>query len=165
VNKVQRGLALAIFGCACAAASAATPVRGLPQPGIMLESNASLGSIAGWLRLHGRDGYIGADVADALGIPRLRDEDPVAALQRGFKSDEVLRVAQISPDEARDFILFMVQRPDDQIYFYLSTALGGLQKAFLSIPSKSLVVPLERAEAELRFRHEVQYWKDRSEAR
>ena len=61
-----------------------------------------------------------------------------------------------------DFILFMVQRPDDQVYFYLSTPLGGLQKAFLSIPSKNVVRPLGRAEAELNFQHEVQYWKDRS---
>jgi hypothetical protein len=51
------------------------------------------------------------------------------------------------------------------VYFYLSTPLGGLQKAFVSIPSKNLVLPLERAEAELRFREEVLYWKDRSEAR
>jgi hypothetical protein len=51
------------------------------------------------------------------------------------------------------------------VYFYLSTPLGGLQKAFLSIPSRNLVVPLERGEAELRFREEVLYWKHRSEAR
>ena len=59
----------------------------------------------------------------------------------------------------------MVQRPDDQVYFYLPPPLGGLQKAFVSIPSRNLVVPLERGEAELRFRREVLYWKDRSEAR
>jgi hypothetical protein len=51
------------------------------------------------------------------------------------------------------------------VYFYLSTPNGGLQKAFVSIPSKSLVVPLDRGEAELRFREEVLYWKDRSETR
>ena len=67
-------------------------------------------------------------------------------------------------DSERDFILFMVQRPDDQVYFYLSTPHGGLQKAFVSIPSKNLVVPLSRSEAELRFRQEVLYWKDRSTA-
>jgi hypothetical protein len=165
VKKIGWGLLLAMLGFACTAVSSAAPVRGLPQQEIALESDDSLGSIAGWLRLHGRDGYIGADVADAIGIPRSKDEDLVAALQRGFRTDEVLRVAQVSPDEARDFILFMVQRPDDHVFFYLCTALGGLQKAFVSIPSKSLVVPLERAEAELRFRHEVLYWKDRSEAR
>ena len=43
-----------------------------------------------------------------------------------------------------EFILFMVQQPDDQVYFYLSTPHGGLQKAFVSIPSKNLVLPLER---------------------
>jgi hypothetical protein len=86
----------------------------------------------------------------------------VAALQRGFRNDEELRIAQVSADDGRDFILFMVQRPDDQVYFYLSTPGGGLQKALVSIPSKNLVVPLGRSEAELRFRHEVLYWKDRS---
>jgi hypothetical protein len=55
-----------------------------------------------------------------------------------------------------------VQRPDDQVYFYLSTPAGGLQKAFVSIPSMSQVLPLERIEAELRFHQEVLYWKDRS---
>jgi hypothetical protein len=80
-------------------------------------------------------------------------------------NDDVLRIAQVSADAERDFILFMVQRPDDQVFFYLSTPLGGLQKAFVSIPSKNVVLPLERAEAELRFREEVLYWKDRSEDR
>ena len=108
---------------------------------------------------------IGADVADAMGIARPQGEALLAARQRGFRSDDVLRIAQISADGERDFILFMVQWPDDRVYFYLSTPLGGLQKAFLSIPSRNLVVPLERGEAEVRFRQEVLYWKDRSEAR
>jgi hypothetical protein len=77
----------------------------------------------------------------------------------------VLHIAQISADSERDFILFTVQRPDDRVYFYLSTPLGGLQKAFLSIPSRNLVVPLGRGEAELRWRAEVIYWKERSESR
>jgi hypothetical protein len=88
----------------------------------------------------------------------------LAAMQRGFRNqDDVLRIAQVLDDQS-DYLLFMVQRPDDQVYFYLSTPLGGLQKAFLSIPSRNLVVPIERAEAELRFREEVLYWKDRSES-
>jgi len=164
VTKMRRGFVLAVLGLVSIAASAATPLRGLPQAETAFETH-NLRTIAGWLRLHGREGYIGADVADAMGIPRLQGEELLAARQRGFKNDEVLRIAQISADEEHDFILFMVERPDDQVYFYLSTTLGGLQKAFLSIPSKNLVVPLEPIEAELRFRHEVLYWKDRSEAR
>jgi len=149
---------------ACAVAQAVTPPRGLPQPEPVFAFD-SLHGIAAWLRQHGREGYIGADVADAIGIPRQQDEALLAAWQRGFKSDDVLRIAQISTDDERDFILFMVQRPDDQVYFYLSTPLGGLQKAFVSIPSKNLVLPLERGEAELRWRAEVLYWKERSESR
>ena len=161
---MRRGIILAMLGFACAVAQAATPQRGLPQPEPVFAFD-SLHGIAAWLRQHGREGYIGADVADAIGIPRQQDEALLAAWQRGFKSDDVLRIAQISTDDERDFILFMVQRPDDQVYFYLSTPLGGLQKAFVSIPSKNLVLPLERGEAELRWRAEVLYWKERSESR
>jgi hypothetical protein len=166
--KIRRGIVLAVLGVACAVAQAATPVRSAPQPEAVFSFD-NLRSIASWLRQHGREGYIGADVADAMGIPRPEGENMLAAFQRGFKSDEVLRIAQVLDDRAadaeRDFILFMVQRPDDQVYFYLSTPLGGLQKAFVSIPSKNLVVPLERGEAELRFQQEVLYWRDRSETR
>lgn len=168
----MRGVILAVVvattGLVSVASAAGTSVRGLPEiPAINIAGLevGSLHSIAGWLRQHGREGYIGADVADAIGIPRLQTEEQLAARQRGFKSDEVLRIAQISADDERDFILFMVQRPDDQVYFYLSTLGGGLQKAFVSIPSRNLVLPLERIEAELRFQQEVLYWKDRSEAR
>src|SRR5687767_795008 len=160
----MRGFVLAVIGLLFSAASMAAPVRGVPPTESTFEIH-NLRTIAGWLREHGRDGYIGADVADAMGIPRLQGEDLLAARQRGFKSEDVLRIAQISADEERDFILFMVQQPDDQVYFYLSTTLGGLKKAFVSIPSKNLVVPLEPIEAELRFRHEVLYWRDRSETR
>jgi hypothetical protein len=161
---MRRGIMMVMLGLACALAQASMPQRGVPlsEPVFAFDS---LHGIASWLRQHGREGYIGADVADAIGIPRPQGEPLVAAWQRGFKSDDVLRIAQISADEQRDYILFMVQRPDDQVYFYLSTPLGGLHKAFLSIPSKNLVMPLERGEAELRFREEVLYWKDRSEAR
>jgi hypothetical protein len=139
-------------------------------PGPMLEQltnpeAGSLRSIAGWLKQHGKQGYVGADVADKMGIPRDESEDMVAARQRGFRSDDVLRVAQIPADGRRDFILFMVQRPDDQVYFYFSTVRDGLKKAFVSIPSRNLVMPLDRLDAELRFRQEVLYWGDRIESR
>lgn len=160
----MRGFVLAVLGLVFNAAVLAAPVRGTPQAEPWFEAD-NLHAIAAWLRVHGREGYVGADVADAMGIPRVEGEEMLAAWQRGFKNDEVLRIAQIPVDAERDFILFMVQRPDDQVYFYLSTALGGLQKAFVSIPSRNVVVPLERIEAELRFRQEVLYWKDRSEAR
>jgi len=161
----MRAVLLAVLAVVSLAATAVTPQRGLAPQSAPVFAFDSLHGIAAWLRQHGREGYIGADVADAIGIPRQHDEALVAAWQRGFKTDDVLRIAQISTDEQRDFILFMVQQPDDQVYFYLSTPLGGLQKAFLSIPSKNLVLPLERAEAELRWLREVLYWKDRSEAR
>lgn len=153
--RVALALVLALH---CVVSVAATPSRGLAPLQALPEEGESLHEIAGWLRVHGRDGYMDADVADAAGIPRVSGEQLLAARQRGFRSDEVLRIAQLHGD----YILFMVQRPDDQVYFYLSTPLGGLHKAFLSIPSKSAVVPIERREAELRFHEEVLYWKDRS---
>jgi hypothetical protein len=160
----MRRVLLAVLAVVSLAASAVTPQRGAPQPELLFAFD-NLRAISSWLRQHGREGYIGADVADAMGIAVRDGESALPAWQRGFKNDEVLRVAQVSADDAREFILFMVQRPDDQVYFYLSTPNGGLQKAFISIPSKSLVVPLERSEAELRFREEVLYWRDRSETR
>ena len=147
---------LAVLSAVCAAASAVNPAARENSP-----DKESLQAIVGWLKDHGREGYIGADVADAMGIPRLLGEELLAARQRGFKTDDELRIAQISADNMLEFILFMVQRPDDQVYFYLWTP-GGLQKAFVSIPSKNMVVPLGRLEAEPRFRREVLYWKDRS---
>jgi hypothetical protein len=125
----------------------------------------SLRSIAGWLRESGRDGFVGADVADAMGIPRQVTEEVLEARQRGFRNEDVLRIAQISADDKRDFLLFMVQRPDDQVYFYFSTVRDGLKKAFVSIPSRNLVMPLDRLEAEARFRQEVRYWGERMESR
>ena len=125
----------------------------------------SLRSIAGWLRESGRDGFVGADVADAMGIPRQVTEEVLEVRQRGFRNEDVLRIAQISADDKRDFMLFMVQRPDDQVYFYFSTVRDGLKKAFVSIPSRNLVMPLDRLEAEARFRQEVRYWGERMESR
>jgi hypothetical protein len=159
----MRALVLAALAMVSIVASAVTPQRALPQPEPAVAFD-NLSAIATWLRHHGREGYIGGDVADAMGIPR-GGEAMLSAWQRGFRTDDVLRIAQISTDEELDFILFMVQRPDDQVYFYLATPLGGLQKAFVSIPSKNVVRPLGRAEAELRWLEEVLYWKDRAEAR
>jgi hypothetical protein len=143
--------------------AAVAPERALQQ--ITSAEFGNLRTIAGWLRESGRDGYVGADVADAMGIPRLETEELLEARQRGFKSEDELRIAQISADEKRDFLLFMVQRTDDQVYFYFSTVREGLKKAFVSIPSKNLVMPLDRLEAEARFRQEVRYWGERIEAK
>jgi hypothetical protein len=152
----MRALLAALFALSSMHAAAAMPTRGSPVADALVEMDR-LHVIAGWLRVHGREGYMDADVADAAGIPRT-GEQLLAARQRGFRSDEVLRIAQLHGE----YLLFMVQRPDDQVYFYLSTPLGGLHKAFVSIPSKSLVMPLVGREAELRFQHEVEYWKERT---
>jgi len=158
-----RGLMLLLLSMNSSLSMAApvAPERALQQ--MTSAESGSLRSIAGWLRQSGRDGYVGADVADAMGIPRLETEDLLEARQRGFRNDEELRIAQISADDKRDFLLFMVQRPDDQVYFYFSTVRDGLKKAFVSIPSRSLVLPLDRMEAEARFRQEVRYWGERIE--
>ncbi len=159
-------LASACLSIALAWPAKAAPVA--PERALQQFTSAEFGnlrSIAGWLRQHGRDGYVGADVADVMGIPRRETEDLLEARQRGFRNDEELRIAQISADEKRDFLLFMVQRPDDQVYFYFSTVREGLKKAFISIPSKNLVMPLDRLEAEARFRQEVRYWGERMEAK
>jgi hypothetical protein len=153
-------LGLAVFLVPFQNGSAVSPVTSVRSADSSLELS-SLRSIAGWLKQHGRDGYVGADVADAMGIPRDKSEQVLEAKQRGFRNENVLRIAQISADDKRDFLLFMVQRPDDQVYFYLSTVRDGLKKAFLSVPSKNLVLPLDFAEAELRFQQEVLYWQER----
>ena len=142
---------LAFLGLLAALPGHAAPVAPAFQR-ITSPDAVSLRSIAGWLRQSGRDGFVGADVADVMGIPRQLTED-------------VLRIAQISADDKRDFLLFMVQRPDDQVYFYFSTLREGLKKAFVSIPSRNLVMPLDRLEAEARFRQEVRYWGERMESR
>ena len=159
---VRRGLVLVVLGMLATAVLAAAPERGARPRAAVATESGELHGIASWLRLQGRDGYIGADVADAMGIARPRDGELLAARQRGFRTDDEVRIVQIAADGESDFLLFMVHRPDDQIYFYLSTMLGGLQRALLSIPSKNMVVPLEAAEAEARWRAEVHFWSDRS---
>jgi hypothetical protein len=121
----------------------------------------SLKSIAAWLKQSGRDGYLGADVADAAGIPRESAEDVLDAKQRGFKSDNVLRIAQVAADQKRDFLLFMVQRPDGQVYFYLATVRDGLKKAFVSNPAEKSIVVLEAGQARMNFQQEILYWQAR----
>ena len=97
------------------------------------------------------------DVADAMGIPRAAGAELVDALQRGFREDEVLRIAQFIDGE---YVLFMVQRPGE-VQLYLSTVRGGLRKALVSIPAREAVAPLEATEAESNFRREVLYWEDK----
>ena len=127
--------------------------------------SVGLRSVAGWLREHGASGFLGADVADAMGIRREAATESLPARQRGFRNDEVLRIAQIPADEGHDFVLFMVQQPDDQVFFYFSTVREGLKKACVSIPCKNLVAPLERTEAERNFRSELLYWEDKAATR
>ncbi len=155
-------LAMSVVSVGIAHGAAFAPERALQQ--ITAPELGDLRSIAGWLRNHGKEGFVGADVADAMGIPRLESEELLVARQRGYRTADVLRIAQISADEKRDFILFMVQQPDDQVYFYLSTVREGLKKAFVSVPSRNLVMPLDRMEAEAHFRQELRYWGHRIEA-
>ena len=154
---MRPGIMVSMLLLACAVQAA--PVRGLQPPQTVFAFD-SLYGIAAWLRQHGREGTIGTDVADTMGIARRKGE-VLTAWQRGYRSQGVLRVAQLH----EEYILFMVERPDDQVFFYLSTALGGLHKAFHSLPSKNRVMPMERGEAELRFREEVLYWEARAGSR
>ena len=119
-----------------------------------LES-VSLRSIAGWLKMRGTDGFLGADVADAIGIPHESGAELIAARQRGFRDAEVLRIAQLVDGE---YLLFVVQAPGE-VYFYLSTIRGGLRKALVA--SRETVTPLEAAEAESNFGREVLYWEQK----
>ena len=122
---------------------------------------ASLKSIAAWLKESGRDGYLAADVVEAAGIPRDKAEGVLDAKQRGFKTGGVLHIAQIPADSKRDFLLFMVQRPDGEMYFYLSTVREGLKKAFVLVPFRKTVQVLDPAEAQENFRQEVFFWGQR----
>jgi len=161
------GWVLGVLMAACvvvhgaAQAAPARPQHAL-QPALKAD-HGMLRGIAGWLRERGAEGYVGADVADAMGIPRLATEEMLEARQRGYRNGEVLRIAQISTAAGRDFLLFTVQRAEE-VHFYLSTVGEGLTKAFVSIPSRNLVLPLERFEAEARFRQEVRYWGERMES-
>jgi hypothetical protein len=121
----------------------------------------SLKSIVAWLKASGREGYLAADVADAAGIAREAAEPALDAVQRGFRSGGVLRIAQIPADPRRDFLLFVVQRPGGEVYFYLSSVGEGLKKAFVFLPLKNSVSVLDAGEAQANFREEIRYWEAR----
>jgi hypothetical protein len=145
----MRGALSALLACVCICA-AATSVAPVPP----LES-VGLRSIAGWLKAHGTEGFLAADVADAIGIPRESGAELIAARQRGFRDADVLRIAQLVDGE---YLLFVVQAPGE-VYFYLSTVRGGLRKALVA--SRATVTPLEAAEAESNFGREVLYWEQK----
>jgi fructose-1,6-bisphosphatase/sedoheptulose 1,7-bisphosphatase-like protein len=147
----MRGMLAAAVACVCISVAAAPAV-----PTKVVEA-AGLRSIAGWLKAQGAEGFLGADVADAIGIPHSADVELIAARQRGFRDEQVLRIAQVIDG---DYIVFMVQGPGE-VYFYLSTVREGLRKALVSIPGQEGVAPLEPAEAESNFRREVLYWEDK----
>ena len=152
------GGARAVFLGLLVVFSAAAFPASIPGQTYSAESS-TLGSIAGWLKRDGREGWLGADVADTVGIPRLATEELLAAKQRGFRDDEALRVAQVSNDERREFLLFMVQRFDGQVFFYLAGVREGLKAAYVA--SGGVVAPLERIEAEASFRRELRFWEGR----
>ena len=136
-------------------ASVSIAALGAPaMPGAPLEATG-LRSIAGWLKTKGAEGYLAADVADAMGIPREAGVELLAARQRGFRDDEVLRIAQMIEGE---YLVFVVQSAGE-VYFYLSTVRGGLRKALVSLPERESVTPLGAEEAESNFRREVLYWE------
>ena len=148
----MRGAVLAVLAFICISAAAA--------PGVAIPVEASgLRTIAGWLKAQGTPGYVGADVADAIGIPR--DANLVDAMQRGFRDEQVLRIAQVI---GGDTLLFMVQA-DGEVYFYLSNVRGGLRKALLSVPTRESVITLDGTEAQASFLREVRYWEDKAAAR
>jgi hypothetical protein len=120
-----------------------------------------LRAIAGWLQAKGTPGFVGADVADAMGIPRGEGEKLVDAMQRGFRDERMLRMAQVIGGET---LLFMVQG-EGEVYFYLSNVRGGLRKALLSLPTRESVITLDGAEAQASFLREVRYWEDKAAAR
>jgi len=153
----MRGIVAAVLACVCLSA----PVVCMSAPAAPMKAVESTGlrSIAGWLKSHGVEGFLGADVADAIGIARAADVELIAARQRGFREDEVLRIAQLLDG---DTLLFMVQRPGE-VTFFLSSVRGGLRKALVSVPGQEAVAPLDAAEAESNFRREVLYWEGRIE--
>jgi hypothetical protein len=148
----MRGAALAVLVMLCVSANAASgDAREAPLELVGLRS------IAGWLKAQGTEGYVGADLAQALGIAPANGS-VVDARQRGFRNAEALRIAQLLPDGS---MLFMVQAAGE-VTFYHSTAKRGLVRALLSIPGRGMVLPLGGAESESGFRAEVLYWEDKA---
>jgi hypothetical protein len=145
---------------ACLVAMPAGAVPRSPSGAVYLSAeNASLRSIAGWLKKSGAEGWLAGEVADTVGIPRKPGEDLLEARQRGFRTDGVLRIAQISRNDARDFMIFMAQRPDGEVHLHFATLREGWRGSYISIPEKHIVVPLEHAEALERFQDELAYWE------
>ncbi len=149
------GIALAVPGVS------QSGIASLPAPAPAVSAGESLASIAAWLKSSGKEGFLAAEVADAAGIPH-RAAEALEVNQRGFRSGEVLRVAQISADESREFLLFMAQHPDGAVFFFVSTPREGLKKAFVSLPNLGAVLPLEGEQARAAFRREVSYWEART---
>lgn len=149
----MRGGLLAALATLCISVQAANPVDA-PDA-----ARVGLRSIAGWLKAHGSEGYVGADLAQALGIARAGSAAALDARQRGFRDAGELRVAQLLPDGS---MLFMVQGTDGEVAFYHSTEGGGLRRALVSLPGRGLVLPLGGAEAQSRFAAEVLYWQDKA---
>lgn len=162
-SKYCRAAAAALALLAAQPAPAASHAGEMAVVESLVQGSAK--SIAAWLRQSGREGYLAASVADAAGIPRFQSEDMLAARQRGFRTGGVLRVAQVAADGRREFLLFMVQRPDGEVYFYLASAAGSLQKAFVSMPRSGAIVPLAKAEAQANYRREITYWQARAAER
>ena len=145
----MRGMVLAVC-LSCAVSATAAPGMAVP-----IEAGG-LRAVAGWLQAKGTPGYVGADVADAIGITR--EDNVVEAMQRGFRDDNVLRMAQVIRG---DTLLFMVQG-GGEVYFYLSTVRGGLRKALVSVPSRESVTALGDEEAQANFRRELLYWEGKA---
>jgi hypothetical protein len=158
---MARGSIVVLLLALCAPSIEVSALARGSLPGLEAPDTGNLRSIAAWLQESGRDGYLAGDVADAAGIPRDAAEDALEAKQRGFKSGGVLRIAQISTDARRDFLLFMVQQPEGEVFFYLSSVKGGLKKAFVFVPLKKGVVPLEPDDAQASFLQEIRYWQER----
>ena len=155
----MRGTAVAVLAAFFAGVafpcSAASPPPGSADDAMEL---VGLRSIAGWLKANGTEGYLGADVARALGIAGSAS-GALDARQRGFRNGEDLRIAQLLPDGS---VLFMVQAGQGDVSFYHSTPRGALRRALLSVPGRGLVLPLGGTEAESRFRAEVLYWENKA---
>jgi len=97
----MRGALSALLAGVCISAAAASVAPVAPP----LDS-VGLRSIAGWLKVHGTDGFLAADVAAAIGIPHESGAELIAARQRGFRDAEILRIAQLVDGE---YLLFVVQ--------------------------------------------------------
>jgi len=152
-----RGGALAVIAAFVAfSASAASPVPIVEESSVEI---VGLRSIAGWLKANGSEGYVGADLAQALGLAPAGSPAVLDARQRGFRDAGELRVAQLLADGS---VLFMVQSADGEVTFYHSTVRGGLRRALVSIPGRGLVLPLGAGEAESKFRSEILYWEDKA---